>query len=373
MRVLPFAAFVGLDELKKALMVLAVDPTIGGLLIFGPKGTGKSSVVRAFAELLPEIEVVADCPFNCDPHDPGSMCDSCRARYEKGENLPVKRMKMKVVTLPIGATEDMVLGTINLERTLKEGKPVFEPGLLGRANRQILYIDEVNLLPDHIVDSILDAVASGWHVVEREGVRFRHPSKVILIGTMNPEEGELRPQLLDRFGIGVNVKTIDNPELRAEIVKRNLEFENDPEGYYEKWRSEQEEIIKRIVIAKKVLKKVKIPENVVLSVTRTCVNLEVDGYRPDIVAIKVARALAALDGRLEISINDAVEGLVFALAHRTRASGLRPPPSREEIVGALKKVPPPGIAGSVAKTLTKRGKREGEKKVQKVSFFRWSV
>ncbi|RLE74651.1 MAG: magnesium chelatase ATPase subunit I [Thermoprotei archaeon] len=342
MRTLPFAAFVGMEELKRALLALAVDPGIGGLLISGPKGTGKSSIVRAFAELLPEIEVVADCPFNCDPRRVDMMCDVCRSRVERGERLPVARVRMRVVDLPVGATEDMVLGTINLERTLREGRVVFEPGLLGRANRQILYVDEVNLLPDHIVDAILDAAASGWNVVEREGVSLRHPSRFILVGTMNPEEGELRPQLLDRFAICVRVETIRDPRLRAEIVRRNLELESDPAGFAKRWEREQERLRRSIERARSILPSVKVPDHVISSVVRACAALEVDGYRPDITAVRVARALAALDGRREVTHEDALSGLLLALAHRTRAGGLKPPPSEDEVISAYSEALPQG-------------------------------
>ncbi|RLE98176.1 MAG: hypothetical protein DRJ57_03825 [Thermoprotei archaeon] len=324
-----------MEELKRALLALAVDPSIGGLLIMGPKGTGKSSIVRSFAKLLPPIRVVADCPFNCDPDSPDEMCDLCRSRLERGEKLPVKKVPMKMVNLPIGATEDMVLGTINIEKTLKEGKLAFEPGLLGRANRNILYIDEVNLLPDHIVDSILDAAASGWHTVEREGISLRHPARFILIGTMNPEEGELRPQLLDRFAISVKVETLKDPKLRAEIVRRNLEFEMDPEGFEAKWRPVEEEIRQRILRAKQILRKVRVDDHYFDLVARICSRLEVDGYRPDIVALKVARALAALDGREEVREDDVMKGLELALGHRTRAEGLKPPPTKEELHAAF--------------------------------------
>ncbi len=353
MKILPFSAFVGLDELKKALLALAVDPSIGGLLIMGPKGTGKSSIVRAFAELLPEIEVVADCPFNCDPHDVRSMCDLCRSRVERGEKLPVKRVKMRVITLPIGATEDMVLGTINIERTLKEGRLVFEPGLLGRANRNILYIDEVNLLPDHLVDSILDAAASGWNIVEREGISLRHPSRFILVGTMNPEEGELRPQLLDRFSIGVKLKTIRDPELRAKIIRVNLEYERSPREFEEKWRPSQEALKARIERARRALPDVKISDELIARIARTCSLLEVDGYRPDIVAAKVAIALAALDGLREVTEAHVIEALKLALAHRTRAEGLKPPPSEEEIAAAFRGAK----RGAPVPTVPKKGEK----------------
>ena len=334
MKILPFSAFVGLDELKKALLVLAVDNNIGGLLISGPKGTGKSSIVRAFADLLPEIEVVADCPFNCDPRDPKNICDFCKERYKNDGKLPVRIKKMEVVTLPIGATEDMVLGTINIERTLKEKRLVYETGLLGKANRNILYIDEVNLLPDHIVDAILDAAALGWNIVEREGISLKHPSRFILIGTMNPEEGELRPQLLDRFAIGVKVHTIRDPKVRAEIVRRNLEFEKDPEGFKDAWNDEERRMKEKVIRARALIDKVKINDELVERVTNTCVSLDVDGYRPDIVAVKVARALAALDGRTEVTEEDILTGLKMALIHRTRAEGLKPPPSEQEILSA---------------------------------------
>ncbi len=335
MNTLSFVAFVGLEELKKALLVLAVDNSIEGLLIMGPKGTGKSSIVRAMVYLLPEIYVVADCPFNCDPYNIDNMCDLCKEKMKKGEELLVKKTKMKVVTLPIGATEDMVLGTINIEKTLQEKKVVFEPGILGRANRNILYIDEVNLLPDHIVDSILDAAASGWNIVEREGISLRHPSRFILIGTMNPEEGELRPQLLDRFAISVKLSTIKDPEIRAKIVKRNIEFQTNKEEFLKKWKPVQDDLRNKIKKARDILKDVKVDDEMILKVSKTCAALEVDGYRPDIVAIKVARAIAALDGRLEVTKEDLFEGLRYALTHRTRAEGLKAPPTEEEISAAF--------------------------------------
>jgi len=367
MRTLPFSAFVGLNELKTALLILAVDNSIEGLLIMGPKGTGKSSIVRSMVDLLPEIYVVADCPFNCDPYDEREMCDLCKERVRKGEKLPVKKVKMKVVTLPIGATEDMVLGTINIEKTLQEKRMVFEPGILGRANRNILYVDEVNLLPDHIVDSILDAAASGWNIVEREGISLKHPSKFILIGTMNPEEGELRPQLLDRFAISIKLSTLKDPEARAEIVKRNIEFQTNTEDFLKRWSPYQEELRKKIERAREILPKVKVDDEIILRVSRTCSMLDVDGYRPDIVAVKVARALAALDGRLKVNEQDLFAGLRFALTHRTRAEGLKAPPTEEELKSAFF-----GLTGIKSRVKIRTASR-GKEKREKFRFFpRWS-
>ncbi|RLE82331.1 MAG: magnesium chelatase [Thermoprotei archaeon] len=350
-------------------MCIAVDPSIGGLLIIGPKGTGKSSIVRAFARLLPEIEVVVGCPFNDDPSKVNELCDRCRNILEKEGRLPVIRTKMKVVELPIGATEDMVLGTINIERTLKEGRVVFEPGILARANRNILYIDEVNLLPDHIVDSILDAAAFGWNVVEREGISLKHPAKFILVGTMNPEEGELRPQLLDRFSISVRINTLRDPELRKEIVKRNLEFERNPEEFCKAWQPQEEEIRESIIRARAMLSDVKVPEHLLDLVVQVCSELEVDGYRPDIVAIKTAKALAALKNRTVVDISDIKFGLSLALAHRTRAGGLKPPPSLSEIEEALFKGKTPA-----EKVVTEKKERRVDKRSYRlppfITFFR---
>ncbi|RLE62767.1 MAG: hypothetical protein DRN53_03395, partial [Thermoprotei archaeon] len=332
MKTLPFTAFVGLRDLKEALMIIAVDPSISGLLIMGPKGTGKSSIVRAFVNLLPEIEVVEGCPYNDDPKRPNELCDRCKSILKSKGKLPVVKQRMKVVELPIGATEDMVIGSLNLERTLKSGSIVFEPGILAKANRNILYIDEVNLLPDHIVDSILDAAASGWNVVEREGISLVHPARFILIGTMNPEEGELRPQLLDRFAISVKVDTIRDPILRKEIVRRNVEFESSPSEFYEKWRDEEEKVKRMIETARNILNRVIVPEEILDLIVNTCAKLEVDGYRPDIIATKVARARASLYGRFKATKEDALIGLKLALLHRTRAGGLKPPPTPEEIM-----------------------------------------
>ncbi|MCR8501661.1 MAG: ATP-binding protein [Candidatus Korarchaeota archaeon] len=335
--VFPFVAFVGQDLFKLALLAIAVNPSIGGLLVRGEKGTGKSVLVRALADVLLPIEVVADCPFNCDPHNPLLMCPQCRERYNQGEELPVKQVKMKVITLPIGATEDMVLGTIDIEKVLKEGKPALKPGILARANRNILYIDEINLLPDHLVDIILDAAAMGFNYVERENISFSHPAKFILVGTMNPEEGDIRPQLLDRLSLCVDVKSIDSPELRAEIIKRNMEFQLDPIAFREQYKEQTENLRNRIAYAKSLINSVKISDAMILLIAKLCSTLEVDGHRPDIVIAQTARALAALDGRDSVEPSDIQIAAQLALIHRTRKGGLLEPPTLEEIEEAFKK------------------------------------
>jgi Mg-chelatase subunit ChlI/Mg-chelatase subunit ChlD len=328
---MPFSGFVGIEDLKKTLLALSVDPSIGGLLILGPKGTGKSSLVRAFADLLPDIEIVVGCNFGCSPKRLEELCGDCSRRLKDTGTLPHVTRKMSIVELPIGVTDDRVVGSINVERTLKDGRTHFEPGLLARAHRNILYIDEVNLLPDHIVDLILDAAAYGWNVVEREGVSLKHPARFILIGTMNPEEGELRPQLLDRFALSVAIQTVWNPEIRAAIVKRNIEFETNRELFDSTWLPAQTKLRSQIDNAREHLGEIFLPEQVIASISHVCGGLSVDGYRPDIVAAKVGRALAALDGRREVTQEDALQGLRLALSHRTRAGGLKPPATGSEI------------------------------------------
>jgi len=331
MSLMPFSGFVGLEDLKKTLLALAVDPSIGGLLILGPKGTGKSSLVRAFAELLPDIDSVVGCSFGCSPSSIDELCSDCSTRLKSEGKLPSVTRKMSIVELPIGVTDDRVVGSINVEQTLKDGAIHFEPGLLARAHRNILYIDEVNLLPDHIVDLILDAASYGWNVVEREGVSLRHPARFILIGTMNPEEGELRPQLLDRFAISVPIYTLLDPLLRADIVKRNIEFETNRELFNSTWNAPQGKLRDQVENARKHLRRVYLPDTVIATISNVCGKLSVDGYRPDIVAAKMARALAALDGRLEVTYDDTLQGLKLALGHRTRAGGLKPPATPAEV------------------------------------------
>ncbi|MCS7369198.1 MAG: ATP-binding protein [archaeon GBS-70-058] len=331
----PFTAIVDQDNMKLALLLNAINPRIGGVLIRGAKGTGKSTAVRALAELLPEIEVVKGCPFNCNPKDPTNMCEVCRGKYERGEPLEYERRKMRIVTLPIGATEDRVVGTLDITRAIKEGVKALEPGLLAEANQNILYVDEINLLPDHIVDDILDAAASGWNVVEREGISVAHPARFILIGTMNPEEGELRPQLLDRLALHVQVENIYDKDLRIEIMRRNLEYEENPEAFRKKFEPQQEELRMRIINARNLLPKVKVPDKLLEVVSRLCIKLRVDGHRPDITIIKTAKTLAAFEGILEVNLNHIKTCARLTLSHRTRRGGLEEPATPQQIEDAL--------------------------------------
>jgi len=334
--VFPFSAIVGLNKLKLAILINAINPKIGGLLIRGAKGSGKSTIVRALADILPKIKVVKECPFNCNPYDPSNMCPRCGEKYKNGEKLPVEEGEMVVVDLPLGATEDRVVGSLDVEKAIKYGIEALEPGILAEANQNILYVDEVNLLPDHIADDLLDAAATGWNIVEREGISVSHPSRFIFIGTMNPEEGELRPQLLDRFPLSVTVERINSVKDRIEIVKRNMEFEADSEKFYEKYASLQEELRNRIAQARKMLKEVIIPENLLEAICKTCSELKVDGLRPDIVIAKAASTLAAFENRKEVTLDDVLVAAEFALSHRTREGGFLEPATPQEIAEAFK-------------------------------------
>ncbi len=327
----PFTAFVNQESLKMALILNATNPRIGGVLIRGQKGTGKSTAVRALADLLPLVEVVVGCPFNCDPRDPTNMCESCRGRFEKGEQLPTEKRKMRVITLPLGATEDRVVGTLDIEKAIREGIRALEPGLLAEVNQNILYVDEINLLPDHIVDDILDAAASGWNIVEREAVSVAHPSRFILIGTMNPEEGELRPQILDRLALHIAVKGIYEKDARIEIIRKNLEFDEDPMKFRKKYEKQQSELRRKIVAARKTLNKVATPEVILDAVARACIQLNVDGHRPDIIIMRAAKTLAAFEEKKEVTQEAILKVAEMTLSHRTRRGGFEEPASPEEI------------------------------------------
>jgi Mg-chelatase subunit ChlI len=333
--VYPFAAIVGQEELKLALLLNAINPQIGGLLIRGPKGTGKSTSVRALSDILPEVTVVDGCRFNCSPVDPTNMCQDCLARYRKDGILPQTRHPMRIVTLPIGATEDRVVGSLDIEQAIKLGVRALEPGILAEANQNVLYIDEVNLLPDHITDDILDAAASGWNIVEREAISVGHPARFVLIGTMNPEEGELRPQLMDRFSLHISVGEVLDEKSRVMIIRNNLAFGEDPIGFAKSFEAEQENLRKRISEARKILREVAVPDILLEVVARACIALKMDGHRPDIVVINSAKTLAALEGRREVSVEDVLRVARMAIGFRTRREGFEEPATAGEIQGAF--------------------------------------
>ncbi len=317
-KVFPFSAIVGQDKMKLGLILNAVNPKLGGILIRGEKGTAKSTAVRALAALLPEISAVKGCRFHCDPKVSSKLCPDCRRRLEGGEKLESERVKMKVIDLPINATEDRVVGTLDLEHALKEGEKKFEPGVLAEANRGILYVDEVNLLDDHIVDVLLDSAAMGVNTVEREGVSYSHPAEFILVGTMNPEEGELRPQLLDRFGLCVNIQTIRDQDQRVEIIRRWADYEEDPSRFSDQWKEEDLKLGQQIETAKQALEKVELPRPLLFRIANISIVLGVDGHRSDLVLMKAAKTRAAFLGRKEATEEDVDSCLELAFAHRMR-------------------------------------------------------
>jgi magnesium chelatase subunit I len=292
--VFPFSAIVGQDEMKLALLVAAVDPSVGGVLVFGDRGTGKSTAVRSLAAVLPKMRVAVPCRYGCDPDGP-ELCEECQSRKHQG-TLKSKLVPVPVVDLPLGATEDRVVGALDLERALAHGEKVFEPGLLARAHRGFLYIDEVNLLEDHLVDLLLDVAASGENVVEREGLSVRHPSRFVLVGSGNPEEGELRPQLLDRFGLSVEVRTPDDLPTRIEVVRRRDEFEQDPGAYVLKWRREEEKLRRKVAAARGRIESTNVPDVALEKAARLCIGLGTDGLRGELTLMRAARAVAALEG-----------------------------------------------------------------------------
>jgi magnesium chelatase subunit I len=316
----PFTALVGQEQMKRALVFNAINPAIGGVLIRGEKGTAKSTAVRALARLLPEIEVVADCPYGCPPDKPEVQCADCRARSAGGEVLPSVHRRMRVVELPINASEDRVVGTIDIEAAIRQGARRFEPGVLAQANRNILYVDEVNLLDDHLVDVLLDAAAMGVNVVEREGISIWHPARFILVGTMNPEEGELRPQLLDRFGLCIDVSGIRDVEQRVEIVERRERFEEDPDAFIESYEQSERAESDRIRAAIDVLESVGVDRTILLAIAALSIELEVDGHRADLVMRKAAQSLAAYEGKSRVTLADVERVAPMVLAHRVKAT-----------------------------------------------------
>jgi len=323
---------VGQERLKKAYLANLVDPRIGGLLISGPKGTGKSTVVHSVRALLPSIEVVEGCPFRCRIDSPATLCTLCR---ERDERRPAT-VAMRIVNLPLSCTEDRLIGSINIEKLLGEGRREVQPGILGEANGNILYVDEVNLLPDHLVDDILDAAAGHWNTIEREGISLSHAADFVLVGSMNPEEGDLRPQILDRFPLCARVETIRDASLRVEIVRRNLDFETDSDRFHRLYEQEEAAQRDRIHEARLRVGEVGVAEHWVETIAASCAALKVDGQRPDIVMVKTARALAAVEGRPEVIEEDVLLAAELALNHRTRDGGLLDPPDAEEILSAFR-------------------------------------
>ena len=317
--VYPFTAIVGQDQMKRALVLNAINPGIGGVLIRGEKGTAKSTAVRALAHLLPEQQVVEGCKFGCSPVDPHVQCDDCTTRAESGDALPVSMRQMRVVELPINASEDRVVGSIDIETAIRRGEKQFEPGVLAEANRNILYVDEVNLLDDHIVDVLLDAAAMGINTVEREGISISHPARFILVGTMNPEEGELRPQLLDRFGLCVDVAGIDDIDARVEIVERREAFEEDPQAFASEFADSEKKEAARIGKAMAALDDVAVRRDILVGIAALGVELAVDGHRADIVTRKAAQALAAYEDRDSVGLDDVEKVAPMVLAHRVKS------------------------------------------------------
>lgn len=320
--VFPFTAVVGQEQVKQALLLNAVSHEVGGVLIRGRRGTAKSTLARAVAYLLPEIEVVTDCPFSCDPKDIESLCGYCAGRLALDGSLPSSRTRMRIVTLPLNATEEMVVGTLDIEKALRNGEKSFEPGMLARANRSILYVDEVNLLEDHLVDLLLDSAAMGVNVVEREGISFRHGSRFILVGTMNPEEGDLRPQLEDRFGLCAEVDTVVSAAERAEILRRNLQFRKNPVEFESRWHSSQEELHDRLVQARKTYPDVEIPDEILDVVAALVEKARADGHRADLAMIHAARALSAIEGLEKVEVEHISRVAGLALNHRVRRGPL---------------------------------------------------
>ena len=314
----PFTAIVGQERMKRALILNAIDQRIGGVLIRGERGTAKSTAARAMAALLPEIEVFADSPFNDDPLAPPTWSDWAKERQARGEAMTIVRRRVAFVDLPVSATEDRVVGTLDIEKAIQKGERHFEPGVLAAANRGLLYIDEVNLLDDHVVDLLLDSAAMGVNVVEREGISFAHPARFILIGTMNPEEGDLRPQLLDRFALSVEIQGIRDARDRVLIMERHLGFEADPEGFRGEWQASDDELSQRIAQARRMVDKITYTSRDLLTIAALTASLNVEGHRADLVILKAARAHAAYQRRSAISERDIALAAELALPHRMR-------------------------------------------------------
>lgn len=322
----PFAAIIGQQEMKLALQLNVIDPKIGGVMIMGDRGTGKSTTIRALADLLPAITIIKNDPFNTDP------------KSFPTQEYDTEEIKIPMVELPLGATEDRVCGTINLKEVLSGGNSTFEPGLLARANRGLLYVDEINLLDDHLVDVLLDSAASGWNTVEREGISIKHPAKFILVGSGNPEEGELRPQLLDRFGMHAEIRTISEPDLRVKIVEERISFDQNPESWFEKYEAAQFEVQDKIINAQNLLSKVVISDDFQLKISKICSKLEIEGLRGDIVSTRAAKALAAFEERTEVTLDDIRNTITLCLRHRLRRDPMESISSGDKVEAAFEEL-----------------------------------
>jgi magnesium chelatase subunit I len=320
--IFPFTAIVGQEEMKLSLQLNVIDPKIGGVIIMGDRGTGKSTTIRAIADLLPEIEVVKDDPFNSHLTDPELMSTDVLNLIKDDVALEKDFIKIPMVDLPLGATEDRVCGTIDIEKALTEGIKAFEPGLLAKANRGILYVDEVNLLDDHLVDILLDSAASGWNTVEREGISIRHPARFVLVGSGNPEEGELRPQLLDRFGMHAEIRTVREPVLRVQIVEERTSFDRDPQEWIDTYKDQQNELRESLISAKNILPDVKMDYENRVRISQVCSELKVDGLRGDIVVNRAAKAYTAFNNRTEVTTDDISKIITLCLRHRLRKDPL---------------------------------------------------
>jgi magnesium chelatase subunit I len=336
--VFPFTAIVGQEEMKLALQLNVIDPKIGGVMIMGDRGTGKSTTIRAITDLLPEIEVVKNDPFNSHISDLDLMSNEVKTAIQNGETIESELIKIPMIDLPLGATEDRVCGTIDIEKALTEGIKAFEPGLLAKANRGLLYVDEVNLLDDHLVDILLDSAASGWNTVEREGISVRHPARFVLVGSGNPEEGELRPQLLDRFGMHAEIRTVKDPALRVKVVEERTSFDQDPMVWVESYQERQQELRDRIVSAQKLLPTVELDYELRVKISEVCSQLDVDGLRGDIVTNRAAKAYAAYNGRNKVTVEDIATIITLCLRHRLRKDPLESIDSGDKVSKVFKEI-----------------------------------
>ena len=334
----PFSAIVGQDEMKLAIQIVAIDPKVGGILALGDRGTGKSTAVRALADLLPPLQVVVGCRYGCDPASSGATCTDCASLKTAGKRSKTETRPVPVVDLPLGASEDRVVGALDLEKALSQGVKAFSPGLLAQANRGFLYIDEVNLLEDHLVDLLIDVAASGENVVEREGLSVRHPARFVLVGSGNPEEGELRPQLLDRFGLSVEVRTPQDIDQRIAVIKRRDAFERDPQGFRDEWATQNEGLREHILKARKLLDKVKVGDDLLRLCAQLCQALGTDGLRAELTLMRACRSLAAMQGHKAATPAHLRTVAPMALRHRLRRNPLDDTGSGTRVERALAEV-----------------------------------